>query len=57
MLLSLPLFRQRLECVNVPVEKGSEMFGEVGMASVVLLAVFLILSAFFSGTEAALLSV
>jgi len=33
------------------------MFGEVGTASVVLLALFLVLSAFFSGTEAALLSV
>jgi putative hemolysin len=56
-LLSLPLSRQRLKCVNAPVEKGSEMLGDVGTASVVLLVVFLILSAFFSGTEAALLSV
>ena len=33
------------------------MFGEVGTASVVLLIIFLLLSAFFSGSEAALLSV
>ena len=33
------------------------MFGEIGMASVVLLIIFLLLSAFFSGSEAALLSV
>ena len=33
------------------------MFGEIGTASVVLLIIFLLLSAFFSGSEAALLSV
>ena len=33
------------------------MLGEVGTASVVLLVVFIVLSAFFSGSEAALLSV
>ena len=33
------------------------MFGEVGAASILLLVVFIFLSAFFSGSEAALLSV
>jgi putative hemolysin len=38
-------------------ERGFDMIGEVGMASVVLFVVFTLLSAFFSGSEAALLSV
>lgn len=46
-----------MERACAPTEKGYSMFGEVGTTAVVLLIIFLLLSAFFSGSEAALLSV
>jgi putative hemolysin len=48
--------RARVESLD-SAPKGVYMIGEVGTASVVLLVTFTVLSAFFSGSEAALLSV